>query len=349
MYPINGNIDNGFRVLKKDGNIYTYAAKYRLQSPMDTPIEWHLSRVEDPFGNYIEYNYQNDRTDGAFYPTSICYTGHTGLSPKYEIRFEYASDERNDCPPKYFSKPDAQNNSYGFSRITKKINSIQCWHEGCKIISYNLTYNTLDWDIRVLSSVAKQFFDNNGAKWSNNLVIPTEFQWRGTDYQLRYETAAEEVGLGTNYDASNQWFQYTAFAARFKHDNASGQQKHEHYIVHLMQKEDGYPPYYHLNVLHSDNMISQDTQQYGYNGNGFFYNCASFNQNNGFFSDGRTILAFMPADTDGDGLNEIVCVSFYVPGTVKVTLIKNQSDVFHEETAIPSLSCSSAGDFTDSL
>ncbi len=349
VYPINGNINNGFRVLKKDGNVYTYDAKYCLQSPMDTPIEWHLSRVEDPFGNYIEYNYQNDRIDGAFYPTSIRYTGHTGLLPKYEIKFEYASDERNDCPPKFFSKPDALNNSYGFSRITKKINSIQCWYEDCKIMSYNLTYFTkaTDWNIRMLSSVEKQFFDNRGAKWSYNLVIPTEFQWRVTDYQLQYETAGEEVGLGTNYDASNQWYQYTAFAARFKHDNASGQQKHEHDIVHLMQKEDGYPPYYHLNVLHSDNMISQDTQQYGYNGNGFFYNCASFNQNNGFFSDGRTILAFMPADTDGDGLNEIVCVSFYVPGTVKVTLIKNQSDVFHEETAIPSLSCSSAGDFTD--
>ena len=53
VYPINseGNYDNGFRVLKRDGNVYTYDAKYYLQSQISTPIEWHLSRVEDPFGN----------------------------------------------------------------------------------------------------------------------------------------------------------------------------------------------------------------------------------------------------------------------------------------------------------
>lgn len=355
VYPINGNIDNGFRVLKKDGNIYTYAAKYRLQSPMDTPIEWHLSRVEDPFGNYIEYNYQNDRTDGAFYPTSICYTGHTGLSPKYEIRFEYASDERNDCPPKYFSKPDAQNNSYGFSRITKKINSIQCWYEDCKIMSYNLTYFTkaTDWNIRMLSSVEKQFFDNRGAKWSYNLVIPTEFQWRVADYQLQYETAAESVSLDTDYSADDQWFQYTAFAARFEQNNLSGMPKYEQDIVHLMQKNENEsePPFYRLKVFHGDNVILENQQHYRYDEAGVTYDCSSLNNMiDGSFLDGRRILAFLPADTDGDGLNEIICASYYrIQNEVRITLIKPDGHAFIESPAIQTYNCpnQNSSDFSD--
>ena len=277
VYPINGNIDNGFRVLKKDGNIYTYAAKYRLQSPMDTPIEWHLSRVEDPFGNYIEYNYQNDRNDGAFYPTSICYTGHTGLSPKYEIRFEYASDERNDCPPKFFSRPDSPNNRNGFSRISKLLKEVKCLYDNDTIIKYGLIYDELDWEIKSLRYVKKYVYAKEGGELVCDSIVPTEFQWKETTYQLQYETAAEEVSLSTNYNASNQWYQYTAFAARFEQNNLAGQPKYEHDIVHLMQKDEGQPPRYYLSVLHSDNVIGPVAQDYRYNENGVLYDCDSFN------------------------------------------------------------------------
>ena len=348
VYPINGNVNNGFRVLKKDGNVYTYDAKYYLQSAITTPIEWHLSRVEDPFGNYIEYNYQNDQNDGAFYPTSICYTGHTGLSPKYEIRFEYASDDRNDCPPKYFSQPDSPNNRNGFSRINKLLKEIKCIYDNDTIIKYGLIYDELDWEIKSLHHVKKYVYAKEGEELVCDSIVPTEFQWKGTDYQLRYETAAEEVSLGTNYNASNQWYQYTAFAARFEQNNLAGQPKYEHDIVHLMQKDEGQPPRYYLSVLHSDNVIGPVAQDYRYNENGVLYDCDSFNGFNGIFADGRKILAFMPADTDGDGLNEIVCASYYATGTVTISLIKpDSSKVFYEEVIIPSLSCSNATDFSD--
>ena len=335
VYPIDGNIDNGFRVLKKDGNVYTYDAKYYLQSALGTPIEWHLSRVEDPFGNYIEYNYQNDRNDGAFYPISICYTGHAGLPPKYEIRFEYASDDRNDCPPKYFSRPDSPNSKNGFSRITKKINAIHCCYEGCNIMSYNLTYSTVasDWNIRMLSSIEKQFFDNQGAKWSYNLVIPTEFQWKVTDYQLQYETATNGAELYAQFDNNTGgWHQHTAFAARFEHNEVAmqgiGPQKFEHDIVHLMQKDNNSTTYF-LNVIRRYNVVGELGQSYNI-GNNLSYDCQNISNT---LSNGRTILAFMPADTDGDGLNEIMCASYYPSDySVRISLLKpNATDVFYEQ------------------
>ena len=348
VYPINGNIDNGFRVLKKDGNVYTYAAKYRLQSPLDTPIEWHLSRVEDPFGNYIEYNYQNDRNDGAFYPTSIRYTGHAELSPKYEIKFVYAQDERNDCPPKYFSQQGVQYNKTGFSRITKKLDSIVCYYEEQRIMQYSLTYNTLDWNIRALTLIEKAFFDASGAKSSNNLVIPTEFQWEGTEYQLQFETAAEGVDLNTEY-VDHFWYQFTAFGARFEEDNLSGQPKHEHDIVHLLKKDVAPGPFYYLNVIHSDNQIGPLQQNYHFDENGFTYDCSNLNGIHGNFADGRKIVAFLPVDTNGDGLNEIMCASYYSSRSkIEITLIrKDVSRTFYETSVCTFFACSNPSDYSD--
>jgi RHS repeat-associated protein len=350
VYPINsdGSIDNGFRVLRKDGNVYTYDAKYYLQSTINTPIEWHLSRVEDPFGNYIEYKYVNDSINGAFYPDTIYYTSHSGLCPKYEIRFEY-DDERNDCPSKYFSRPAPSNISEGFSRITKKLESIQCWYDNSKIMSYQLTYKTLDWDIRALTMVEKQFFDCNGAKSSYNKLISTEFQWKETDYRIQHETL-NSISLNTNYNDDNLWQQFTAFAARLEPYKLSNDtlEKYEHDIVHLMETGDGNHRYF-MNVFRSNNHIGEGGQTYAYNEGELHYNCNNINHE--AFGNGRIIVAFMPADTDGDGLDEIVCASYYPSWQkVSITLIKlNGSETFVESEEITFFPCSNINylkDFT---
>ena len=340
VYPINGNIDNGFRVLKKDGNVYTYAAKYLLQSPLDTPIEWHLSRVEDPFGNYIEYNYQNDRNDGAFYPTSIRYTGHGEANPAYEIRFCYnGGDARADSPRKWFSKPGT-NISVGFSRVTKKLTDIECWYGENRIMSYGLTYRNLDWRIPALWLVNKYTFDNGSKNGPINKLAPTEFQWAETDYRLQCETAADGISLNTEYNNNYLWQQFTAFAANFEPYKLSDDtlEKYEHDIVHLMETGDGSHCYF-MNVFRSNNHIGEEGQRYAYNEGGLQYNCD--NINNVSFCDGRHIVAFMPADTDGDGLDEIVCVSYYPSWhLVEVTLIKpNEAGTFVESEVCLSFSC----------
>lgn len=60
VYPIT----NGYKVLKSNGVVNTYTSKYMLQG-IGEPIEWHLTRSEDPFGNYIEYFYTNDAANGV--------------------------------------------------------------------------------------------------------------------------------------------------------------------------------------------------------------------------------------------------------------------------------------------
>ena len=317
-------------MLKKDGKVYTYASKYYLQSQITTPIEWHLTRVEDPFGNYIQYEYTNESDSGAFYPKKILYTGHQDSSPMYEIVFEYGYDQRNDCPPKWFSKTSANQTQTGFSRINKKIESIQCRYNGQRIIQYTLNYNTLDWNIRALSSINKSTFDYNRQRWADNELIATEFDWKQVNYKLQNDSVS--CNLGIIYNDYGLWYQHSAFAARFEHDSPVNLPKNTHDIVHLMQKQGGGSGRYYLNIFYSEDGVYSGTHHYRYN-ESMMYDCSSVNVN---FTDGRKIIAFMPADTDGDGLNEIVCVSYYRSNNaIDVTLIQKtpNSSVFVESVS----------------
>ena len=324
-------ITGGFKVLRRDGTIATYTAKYYLQQAITKPIEWHLSNVEDPYGNYIEYEYENDRADGAFYPTKIKYTGRTGHTPAYEIRLVYdANDARPDCPQKWFSQPSDMSCNAGFSRVTRKLSNIECWFGEKRIIRYNLTYTTLDWNIRALAYVEKQFHDYPGGTRSYNQVIPLKFVWSKTCHNLQYEQAGSMINLNTSYNSDQEWHQQTAFAARFKQDNLLNNQKYEHDIVHLMRKETG-PKFYHLNVFRSNNEIGENGQSYNFN----LYDCNTINNNH--FNDGRSINAFMSADTDGDGLDEIVCVYSH-SNTLSISLLTpNENNIFQETVVVPSL------------
>ena len=134
----------GFMRHAANGWIYEYCAKYYLQnrtgSDDDKPIEWHLSRAVDPFGNEIVYSYSNDVAKGSFLPRKIEY-GHKvdGRYP-YTVKFYYFYPEdsgilptkypygwwdvdngRPDTQKKYFSDRKENGTVGCFSRITQTL------------------------------------------------------------------------------------------------------------------------------------------------------------------------------------------------------------------------------------
>lgn len=331
-YSLVRPIADGFEVLKKDGLIYTYTARYYLQQALPAPIEWHLSRIEDTYGNQINYFYSNDRAEGSFYPDSICYTGRTGCVSAYTIRFTYADyDDRQDCPKKWFSQPGDNNEKTGYSRVTKKLSNIECWYEHKRIAMYNFSYTTLDHDIRALAYIEKSFHDYPSGKGDYNRIIPLKFVWENTCHNLQFERAGDAVDLNKVYNNNQMWYQKTVFAARFERNNLSGSQKYENDIVHLMYN-DNCAPYYYLNIFRNSNYIMENSQVYSY----YSYqniNSPSNNINNSL-NDGRTIQAFMPADTDGDGLDEIVCI-YTISESLRISLLKPDSNGCFFETTLP--------------
>ena len=327
IYPYNNG--EGFKVLKKDGSVWFYTARYHLQNSITVPIEWHLSKITDKNGNSINYFYQNDREDGSFYPTSITYTTSAGVEPAYTIQFVYAAGTRGDTQKKWFSQNNNPNNS-GFSLITKQLWAIQCYYNSEKILQYTLDYTTLDWNILALNAVSKSsFVYDSEKKHPDNKMVSTVFEWVHPDYQLDYETAGESLNLNAVYNDDYQWYQYTAFAARFESDKLGGLQKYENDIVHVMTKDFGSARYM-MNVLLSNNVIGGTGQSYSFIAPGSLghFDCSQVNER---FKDGRIIHAFLPVDTDGDGLNEIVCV-YSLINILKVSIIRPDAQgVFQEE------------------
>jgi len=88
----------------------TLASDAVMQDASGNILRWYLKRVQDVWGNYVEYNYTKTGPhsssngfkkveEGAYsiVLNTIVYTGHTnGASPKYRVKFNY-SDKRKDA------------------------------------------------------------------------------------------------------------------------------------------------------------------------------------------------------------------------------------------------------------
>ena len=97
-YSVLSYSNEGFTMLKRNGIVCEYKAPYYLQNgpgSLQKPIEWHISKMQDPYGNAIEFSYCNDRADGGFFPDTIKYTCREGMEPDYTIVFGYANREKH--------------------------------------------------------------------------------------------------------------------------------------------------------------------------------------------------------------------------------------------------------------
>lgn len=96
-----------------------------------TALAWRIKKVYDTWGNYMEYNYNNENANEPLLIT-INYTGNVnaGLSPQNTITFDYA--KREDVSEGYIS---------GFLETnTHLISKISVTNQGNHLVSYRLKY-----------------------------------------------------------------------------------------------------------------------------------------------------------------------------------------------------------------
>ncbi|HEU4730906.1 MAG TPA: SpvB/TcaC N-terminal domain-containing protein [Kofleriaceae bacterium] len=145
-------------VTDKDGTrrIYGETAAARLSDPAPdrSPVifRWHLQRIEDAFGNRIEFSYARDvGTNGEpwvqLYPARIDYTSHpSGLSAEYSVVFALEPDDRPDVV--ITGRP-------GFQVLTRKrLDHVDVRLAGDIIRRYTLAYQTGDFNKSLLASVS---------------------------------------------------------------------------------------------------------------------------------------------------------------------------------------------------
>jgi YD repeat-containing protein len=157
-----------FEVRAKDGMLYRYGStssgRQEYTAPdMFTQLEtdkiyaWYLDYVEDPYGNYMEYSYDNK----CMYPVGISYGNNknqaTGLS--HYVQFGY--ETRPDVQPFYLENKKREMNRR-LKRIVTKTES-----ETLRV--YELEYSNTDHFSRLVSITEK-----NGAGES---LKPVNFTW----------------------------------------------------------------------------------------------------------------------------------------------------------------------------
>ena len=145
-------------VTDKDGTKRLYgetaAARLADPSPARSPVvfRWQLERIEDVFGNRIEFTYTRDAGDNGepwvqLYPASIDYTSHpSGLSAEYHVVFNLEADDRPDVIISARS---------GFQVLTRKrLDFVDVLLAGDIIRRYDVTYQTGDFGKSLVSSIA---------------------------------------------------------------------------------------------------------------------------------------------------------------------------------------------------
>ncbi|HET7505672.1 MAG TPA: SpvB/TcaC N-terminal domain-containing protein [Kofleriaceae bacterium] len=145
-------------VTDKDGTrrIYGETAAARLSDPAPdrSPVtfRWHLQRIEDVFGNRIDFSYTRDAGDNGepwaqLYPARIDYTSHpSGLPAEYSVVFALDAGDRPDV---------IITGRSGFQVLTRKrLDHVDVQLAGDIIRRYALAYQAGDFGKSLLASVS---------------------------------------------------------------------------------------------------------------------------------------------------------------------------------------------------
>lgn len=177
-----------------------------LVDPESVVVEWRLARVEDPYGNYIDFEYaHDDHPDGSYehYLTSIRYTGGPNDAPLREVRLVY---DNGGTPDIAFSAGVAR-------RLGLVVERIEMWVRESRIRSYIFDYKTDDWTQRKIIVGARecdQFdlcrektdFEWSAPSWYPHVepVMPAPSSWLPTGYADDGPPPHMAIGADVNGD-----------------------------------------------------------------------------------------------------------------------------------------------------
>lgn len=137
-----------FKVQTSDGLTYEYgktadseivAMGAGIKSGVTMVRAWALDQIYDKYGNSISFTYQQDTTNGDFWPTQITYTNDGGTAGPHSIVFHYTSLSSISSGLVWTSYL-----SGALISQTERLNEIDVDYNGAPTFTYTLAYgNTL--------------------------------------------------------------------------------------------------------------------------------------------------------------------------------------------------------------
>jgi len=93
-----------FSAKTRDGVVIEYGATddSRIEAQGKTVVRvWAVNKITDAHGNFIEFEYAEDAANGAYAPSVIRYTGHSGQVTRYAVHFDYEARPATDLDAEY--------------------------------------------------------------------------------------------------------------------------------------------------------------------------------------------------------------------------------------------------------
>jgi len=290
--------NNSFTVSKPNGFIYTYGgtndSKHYPQGIISNPVEWHISSIQDPYGNTINFSYSKDN-DGGFYPSQISYSGYT-------IEFVYKNEDynRHDTQKKFFACHINYQDQVGYSKINRPLYELHFKKGDETIHSYKLDYlDQGDFPNRELIAIQKYGTYNEGKSepsYAENCTASCQFVWHNSIGTLQKENTPVDVSL-TRKINDVSFYQKAVFPVRFT-NGVSGVLSDM--VVLLAQER---YPYFKMIAFRNNSQNSAINSNYSYYFN--YLDCGNINE---FIEDKPHCDMFSPVDIDGDGYNEILYI-----------------------------------------
>ncbi len=193
-----GNFPSYFLVWTRTGLVYEYGnsvdSKFQPQSTSGV-LAWHVNKITDSSGNYINYKYNNNGSFGELLPDKIEYTGNTAVGSSPYASVQFISETR----------PDTLIGYIGGAKIsfTQRIKEIALYYQSTKVAYYPITYEQAP-----ESGISRVISVGYCEISSNSCVNPTLFQYSGAYLGLDTPTIWLEKGIvnGPPWSSSAQGF-----------------------------------------------------------------------------------------------------------------------------------------------
>ncbi|MBH1989029.1 MAG: DUF1566 domain-containing protein [Myxococcaceae bacterium] len=132
-----------FTVQRKDGTFLEYGhstdSAYLASNGSGTVFAWSVNKIQDQFGNYMLWNYENNVPKGEHYLQNVSYGGHVaGMPSRRHVVFQYEN------------RPDMLQSYVGGSlaTISKRLSHILTKVDNSTVLDYRLSYDISDWNGR---------------------------------------------------------------------------------------------------------------------------------------------------------------------------------------------------------
>jgi len=242
-----------FLVEYPNGLIYHYgnsqSSKFIAQGKFDV-LMWGLNKIEDQYGNYIEFNYNNNPLTGDYRIANIKYTGNsnTGIPTSTEIIFQYVA--RTDKNKIWISGSQI--------RTDVVLDYIQVEHNASFVKKYDFDYN-LNMYTHLVS--IKEILPNGkempaiDITWASTSNGPTNVATSLGSNSVPYDYTVGDF----NGDGATDIAKYKVWSSPFTQGS-----------VHISDKNDNFTTYPSDDIQHP-NAYTIKYAKKSYNGIGSFY------------------------------------------------------------------------------